>query len=728
MPKISIIIPVCNAEKYIDHCLNSVVSQTITDIEILLMAGVSKDNTLEKCIEWQKKDQRIVLVSRKDTSLGDARNFALKLARGKYIAYLDADDFYSFDYLEKMCSPLDSDNDIEMTCCGYNRFEGSRFLGDRLPVKKGSVAVNYDTYLSDVSEAAVWMKMFRRDWLIENQIEMFDGCCEDQALHYILAALIKKVFFIQEVLYHYNVGNEESLVRKIESITDYAPATEFAIDYLKGKNLYDTNRTTILNRVCQSYKIFFSETDDREEVRLSCRKLMEKYFPEVLEDYYASKNPNRHIKGKIILYGAGNDGEKFLKREEAKVISYIVDKNPLLQGNKKSGLPIKAPQDMYNEKGDVSVIVASSKYYYEIVKELRGHGITSIFKPDEFYIAYIQEKEFKSDKEHTIILFNTPSHANIGDHMIAEAEKMFFRKYLPSYHVVEVTGDSYKMYHSVIRNQIKKEDVIVITGGGFLGTLWMDGGEGNVREIMREYTDYKIIIFPQSIFFDDTPEGKQEWKKSQEVYNTCKNLKIFLREKASFDRAVRLVKNEKICFLAPDIVLSAEKEDFVFERKACRRKAAVCLKKCKESIFDENQKEEILGIIKGQAKEICYTSMLAENEIGVRDRSSYITDKLSELSGYEIVITDMLHCMIFCAITKTPCVALNNISGKVKGVYDWIKTLSYIEFANSIDDIEEAIETVKRAEPEIYGFDYSLYADLLVKSINGNDMLEQCKK
>lgn len=392
MPKISIIIPARNVEKYIDQCLNSVVNQTVTDIEILLMAGISSDNTLEKCIKWQKKDRRIIVVSRKDTSLGDARNFALKLAMGKYIAYLDADDYYSLDYLEKMCSPLDADSEIEMSCCGYVCFDGPSFLKTSLPGKSGKVNVDYLSYLGDVSEAAVWMKMFRRDWLAEKRIEMFDGCCEDQALHYVLAALVKKVFFIQEPLYRYNVGNEGSLVRTLESMTDYAPAVEYAIAYLEERNLYKANKNAILNRVCQSYQDFLRESENEEKVRLSARCFMEKYFPEVIEDYKTSLNPDRCIQDRVILYGAGDDSAAFLKRNDAAEaishISYIVDRNMQLQGKERNGLVIKSPQDMYAEKEEISVIVASRRYYYEIVRELRSHGISSIFRPDAFIDAF----------------------------------------------------------------------------------------------------------------------------------------------------------------------------------------------------------------------------------------------------------------------------------------------------------------------------------------------------
>ena len=84
-PLVSIIVPIYNAEKYIDRCLESICSQSYSNIEILLMLSVCTDQSLSNCARWQKKDKRIIIVSRKDNSLGDARNFAFGISKGKYI-------------------------------------------------------------------------------------------------------------------------------------------------------------------------------------------------------------------------------------------------------------------------------------------------------------------------------------------------------------------------------------------------------------------------------------------------------------------------------------------------------------------------------------------------------------------------------------------------------------------------------------------------------------------
>ncbi len=384
MIKVSVIVPVYNCEMYLDKCMESLMGQTCKDFEILLMVGFCKDRSLQKCLEWQKKDARIVVLSRKDNSLGDARNYALKMARGKYVAYLDADDFYREDYIEKMCIPLEDDETINISCCGYECFEKGFFSAGRIPDQEGTATLDFRKYIDRMPAAAVWLKLFRREWLVENQVEMFDGCCEDQSLHFVLAALIKKVYFIREPLYKYNIGNEGSLVKTLKSRMDYGPATEYAIEYLEKRKLYGEIRHIIRNQVCLRFKDFLQETNYDQSLLSVCKQFLEKRFPEVIEEYKIYSSREMCLKDRVVLYGAGTDGEKFLDVHGAAGISYIVDKNPILQGREKYGLFIRPVEYLYEEPEEVLVIVASGNYYYEIVKDLRDKGLSNICTPEDF--------------------------------------------------------------------------------------------------------------------------------------------------------------------------------------------------------------------------------------------------------------------------------------------------------------------------------------------------------
>lgn len=107
---VSVIVPVYNVEKYLDRCLISIVNQTLKNIEIILVDDGSKDTSGKLCDEWQKKDKRIKVIHKENEGLGFARNSGINIANGKYICYIDSDDYIKLDTLEKVLSRLEKTN------------------------------------------------------------------------------------------------------------------------------------------------------------------------------------------------------------------------------------------------------------------------------------------------------------------------------------------------------------------------------------------------------------------------------------------------------------------------------------------------------------------------------------------------------------------------------------------------------------------------------------------
>ena len=101
-PKVSIIVPVYNAEEYLEQCLDSIVNQTLKDIEIILVDDNSTDKSPVIMCEYQKNDSRINILKGKGTGAGGARNVGLEKAKGDYLLFLDADDFFELNMAEKM--------------------------------------------------------------------------------------------------------------------------------------------------------------------------------------------------------------------------------------------------------------------------------------------------------------------------------------------------------------------------------------------------------------------------------------------------------------------------------------------------------------------------------------------------------------------------------------------------------------------------------------------------
>ena len=120
MIKISVIIPVYNVEQYLPKCLDSVLNQTLKDIEIICINDESPDNCAQILEEYQKRDSRIIILNQKNSGQGSARNRGLEIAKGKYIQFLDSDDFYEPTCCEEMYNLMEQHKDIDVACFDCN--------------------------------------------------------------------------------------------------------------------------------------------------------------------------------------------------------------------------------------------------------------------------------------------------------------------------------------------------------------------------------------------------------------------------------------------------------------------------------------------------------------------------------------------------------------------------------------------------------------------------------
>lgn len=153
MPKVSIVVPVYNVEKYLDRCVTSLANQTLQDIEIILVDDQSPDNSPEMCNEWVAKDSRIKVIHKtKNQGLGLARNSGLEIASGQYVTFVDSDDYLELNALEQLYNTaVVKDLDICYGSFCYDRFDGSKH--PKLEVKKETFFIGrreVDQFLLDM--------------------------------------------------------------------------------------------------------------------------------------------------------------------------------------------------------------------------------------------------------------------------------------------------------------------------------------------------------------------------------------------------------------------------------------------------------------------------------------------------------------------------------------------------------------------------------------------------
>ena len=287
-----------------------------------------------------------------------------------------------------------------------------------------------------------------------------------------------------------------------------------------------------------------------------------------------------------------------------------------------------------------------------------------------------QYKRAFQENPRTVLLVMTPEHGNLGDHAIAEA--IFVRSLDIAW--IEVTDRQLMQMRQQKILGIMNGYPILICGGGNLGTLWMNL-ETLMREIIQRNPKSHISILPNTIYYEKSPWGEEELEKAKKVYNGHKNLRMYAREKTSFDFMKPIFRDVR---LVPDMVLSMKPGEKGQERKGC----VLCLR----SDLERTRTDEQEQIIKRQAgslfgDQVAQSDMVVPRNIALADREAMVVRKLEEFSAAKLVITDRLHGMIFCAITGTPCIVVNSKSPKVRGCYEWIKHLDYIRFADRPEDI-----------------------------------------
>lgn len=282
-------------------------------------------------------------------------------------------------------------------------------------------------------------------------------------------------------------------------------------------------------------------------------------------------------------------------------------------------------------------------------------------------------------------LLMTPEHGNIGDQAIAKAEITMLRSVGVDY--VEISADELFLIIKYKCLFLFGKSSLLVQGGGYLGSLWPESEE-MLRCLIKSRRESKIILFPNTIFYENSEHGSNEFRKSVEIYNSHPNLIIYAREKISFEVMKETYNNVK---LAPDIVLSLKEDDEKYVRSGC----LLCLRNDGEKTRTDKDEK----IIRKQADALfngCVhdTDMHIQSAVTISQRDSAINDKLREFKSCELVITDRLHGMIFAAITGTPCIVIDSKSPKVRGCYDWIKNLQYVKFADDAMDITKIYNNI----------------------------------
>lgn len=644
--KVSIIIPVYNVELFVERCLESVINQTYENIEIIIINDGSTDGSMKLCEKYQERDTRIKLVSQNNMGLSAARNKGIELSKGNYICFIDSDDWVEKDYVKFGIDMITKTN-AEVAVVGHYI---SNDYSDRIAypgwTSRSEECLNKTEAIKLLIEdkkikSHAWDKIFRKE-LFDNIRFPKDRNFEDV---FIMHEIFDKCHTIVKCLqpkYHYYV-RENSIAHnyKTSNILDYFDAQLARREYIKQHYLQfiPLQNTKLMELLLSYYPKFSSKGNndkseyafEKKEFKRKCLKIEQWY--KVAHTYFTDSKFNNMYK----VYKISKVGFRFV----SPMANIVLNK------------------------------VKSSKYK-SIIK--------AYLNKDKTFLNNMMKYKNKEK----ILLIGIPEYDNLGDVAIGCAETVFIEKNnkhdIP---FLTITENNFWKYFKRIKESITEKDIIFIQGGGNLGNQYFDQ-ERIRRKVISNFTN-RIIIMPSTFYltnFENTIE------KYSSFYNKS-NVTIYAREEYSYNILKKYFKNN--IKIVPDIVLYLEN---IFDVAENKEGIGLCLRSDVESKLSLSQKEIIKTSLLKRKKKIYNFDTCIQENVPERDSFDILKKCIFEISQYELVITDKLHAFIFCAITHTPCIVMSNYNYKVLGVYKWIQNRNYLIYLESIDELNEKLDSI----------------------------------
>ncbi|MCR5485680.1 MAG: polysaccharide pyruvyl transferase family protein [Clostridiales bacterium] len=323
----------------------------------------------------------------------------------------------------------------------------------------------------------------------------------------------------------------------------------------------------------------------------------------------------------------------------------------------------------------------------------------------------IIKKAFR--KNRTLFLIDTPCYGNLGDQLIAVGEKEWLKKYFINEEIREITHSELLKDRRcrLFLSGVKKGDILFIQGGGNINDRYMNC-ENIRRTIISKCKNNKIIIFPQSIYFSDSPEGKRIAAETSRIYGEHPDLTVMTRDEKSREIAEKMFPFSKVK-LYPDMAL------FLFgklsKENTERSGILLCFRNDAESYFPLGEKKALKARLE-KLYPVKFSDTHVYREVYPDKRLTEIKAKLDEFSRAELIITDRLHGVIFSVLSGTPCIALRSADHKITEGVKWFGGYNGVTLASSLHEAGETAEKMKEinylSAPDMSEFFEDMYREL----------------
>lgn len=300
---ISVIVPVYKVEKYLNRCIDSIIKQTYHNLEILLVDDGSPDNSGKICDEYAKKDERIKVIHKPNGGLSDARNYALEIAKGEYIGFVDSDDYIKEDMFQTLYD-LCEENNADISIVSFYEMVENRVIAVRdsgqLQVMDKIEAIK-ELLIDTKIQSYAWNKLFKKDLFVGLRFPTGKNF-EDIATTLILFEKCNKIVRLEEPKYYYVRRNDSIVgIRNYKTYHDYLEVIWNKYLYLKDKypEIEVYNAYNFVINMIWVYTIIVSY--DIEELYLEFDKLYQEFI-NILTKYENQIIDKLENYNKAILY------------------------------------------------------------------------------------------------------------------------------------------------------------------------------------------------------------------------------------------------------------------------------------------------------------------------------------------------------------------------------------------------------------------------------------------
>lgn len=658
MVRLSIIVPVYNVEKQLRKCVDSILAQTFTDFELILVDDGSPDNSGNICDNYALVDNRVKVIHKENGGLSDARNAGLDIASGEYIGFVDSDDYISPYMYEEMYNAICFDG-TDMSICDLLRVYPDKKPDDINSKNKCSCQVMAaDEFLiKNPYHVTAVSRLYKKE--LWNGIRFPKGKIhEDEFVVHKILERCKYVSYLNKPLYYY-VVNPNSITGS-----------------------YSVKRLDVVDAIIDRFNYYYKKDN------IIAAESVASYLIWALNIAYKFLNLKDKVNRQAFINSkqkANDSVFEIILKEKISLKSRLYFKLFIINQN----LYINAMKTF----GFLNSVVKFLKHIFKAIRIRTGY----IFR---LFSTKKELSQIHKNKEKAIVFISTPTHGNLGDQAIVNAQYLFFENLGKKNNIVEVTSAEYSVNAGRIQKFINEDDVIVIDGGGNIGTLWI-WEEQKMHDIIKRFPNNPMFIFPQTAFYSSDEEGKNALAIAKAVYGSHKKLTVFCRDEVTY----KLFQTEFMginALYVPDIVLFTNNA----QKKTVRKKILLCFRSDKERILSFKFRCELEKYLEKFGYDIGSTDTVISNNVSKNTREIFLKDKWNEFSSAKLVVTDRLHGMIFSTITGTPCIAFDNISHKVRDGYEWIKPIKYVKFCECSHTIYEELDKMLHFEDTDYDRSY----------------------